>query len=231
MSEEKKAFWSSLPGVITAIAGLVTAVAGLLATLGTFRKAEPPAAPTQVVAQPVEQTVAAPEPEPEPAAVSTLKLRKEPRAMDSATLDADLVRLGLFARDRSPIGGGVENRLEPMVVGDTVLIHDRATGLIWDRGSAEVMDAGRTEAYLARLNAGRYAGYANWRLPTMEEALSLMEPQPRDGYYLDPLLRGGPVYTKTADHTLTGRVWMVDYTDGVIGTEPPSHNSRVRAVR
>lgn len=228
MSEEKKSFWATLPGVLTAITGLVTAIAGLVATINALQKTDSPKAPPEIAAQPVEQTAAAPEP---PAPPQPLKLRSEPRTLDSVTLDADLVRLGLFARDRSPIGTGIANQFEQTVVGDTVLIRDRATDLTWHRGSAEVLDGERTDAYLQALNTGRYAGYANWRLPTAEEALSLMEPQATDGYYLDPVLRGGPLYIKTADRTLDGRVWMADFTEGAVGVERPDHNTRVRAVR
>lgn len=218
MSEEKS-FWSTLPGILTALAAVITAIAGLVGALyqadvgdGTDESAEAPA----------------PQPAVEP---ESRKLRSVPVNLDSAALDTTLVRLKLFARDRSPIGAGIANRFEHKAIGDAVVIFDHATGLSWHRGSNEMLDAAEAEAYVRRLNTDRVASYADWRLPTVEEALSLMKPEPIAGYYFDPILRGGPVYIKTADRSVENRIWMVDFADGTVGTEHPDHHSAVRAVR
>jgi hypothetical protein len=65
---------------------------------------------------------------------------------------------------------------------------DRATGLMWQQaGSAEEMSFAEAGMYVAQLNAGNgFAGYRGWRLPTLEEAMSLIEPVENDGSF-DPL--------------------------------------------
>jgi len=58
--------------------------------------------------------------------------------------------------------------------GDRVVI-DHATSLMWRWASSEVLETPNRRPFLARLNGARYAGFADWRLPTIEELASLME--------------------------------------------------------
>ena len=51
--------------------------------------------------------------------------------------------------------------------------------LMWQRGgSGTVVQGGQqgAEQYVQSLNAKRYGGFDDWRLPTLEEAMSLMMP-------------------------------------------------------
>jgi len=49
---------------------------------------------------------------------------------------------------------------------------------MWQRHSSNYeMPFNGVEAYLAKLNSENFAGYNDWRLPTLEEAISLIEPR------------------------------------------------------
>lgn len=51
------------------------------------------------------------------------------------------------------------------------------------------MTLARAGAYMRRLNVARFADFSDWRLPALEEALSLMEPQAYDGVHIAPVFK------------------------------------------
>ena len=214
--EAKPSFWTSLPGILTALAGLITAIATLV---GVLRVAKPAG----------EDTASKPR-EPIVAQTSPLQLRPEPTTLSSAQLDSTLVRLGLYARGRSPIGN-VTNRYQLQTTGQDVVLHDDATGLMWHPGSADPMPPEQAQQFASDLNAKTYGGYARWRLPTVEEVATLLEPQLVEGQQVDPVARSRQLTVQTADRTLDGGTWIVFLSDGTIGPEKPGYFAGVRAVR
>ena len=72
--------------------------------------------------------------------------------------------------------------------GDCVVI-DNATGLMWHQsGSDEKIKWTQAWHWLADLNNGGYAGYKDWRLPTVDEAASLLESyENADSSYINPI--------------------------------------------
>jgi hypothetical protein len=68
--------------------------------------------------------------------------------------------------------------LELQVIGNDEVVLDRTTGLMWHRsGSGDGIAFPDAVRWLGELNARGYAGHSDWRLPTTEEAASLMEPR------------------------------------------------------
>ena len=68
-------------------------------------------------------------------------------------------------------------------------ISDIATGLMWQQdGSDSYMVFDNAQTYINGLNQNRFAGYSDWRLPTIPEFITLLEPEIEDkGLYIDPL--------------------------------------------
>lgn len=53
---------------------------------------------------------------------------------------------------------------------------------MWQQsGSENYMNYKDTQAYIEKLKKEKFAGYRDWRLPTLEGAMSLMEPEQRTG--------------------------------------------------
>ena len=75
---------------------------------------------------------------------------------------------------------------------------------------------------MAALNAGGHAGYRDWRLPTAEEAASLMEKTPIDGRHIDPVFGRGVNFIWTADRTPSGDAYVAYWFDGRLATERPT---------
>lgn len=54
---------------------------------------------------------------------------------------------------------------------------DRGSGLMWERsGSDEPLTYAQALDYIARLNADKFAGHSDWRLPAPHEAMRLLHP-------------------------------------------------------
>ncbi len=73
----------------------------------------------------------------------------------------------------------------------------------------------RAERYVRELNNQRFVDYSDWRLPTLEEAMSLMEPQKSSRLYIDLNFDRTQVKIWTADKQSTSRAWVVYFNDGV----------------
>ena len=63
--------------------------------------------------------------------------------------------------------------------------------------------------------------YANWRVPTLEELLSMIEPVKSNGqFYIDPIFKMDdpeiPYDYWSADQKISGNMWVVSYIYGYI---------------
>ena len=103
-------------------------------------------------------------------------------------------------------------------------------------GSEEHMKYKEAQDWIKELNRKEYAGYYDCRLPTLEEAMSLMEPEKNEGgLYIDPVFDSRQRYFWTCD-TLKGesrlRLWALNFITGYCYWHDPRINlSYVRAVR
>ena len=108
-------------------------------------------------------------------------------------LRASAVEHGFFSTRTNPAGRGSGARYRQDVRSDAALVHDETTGLTWQQGgSSRVVQGGRAgaESYVRELNGKAFGGFSDWRLPTVDEALSLMRPTPAAAYHLDPVFDG-----------------------------------------
>jgi hypothetical protein len=105
-------------------------------------------------------------------------------------------------------------------------ITDRATGLMWQKsGSSRTKKWNRAETYVMQLNRDRFAGYLDWRLPTIEELASLVERRKIDGVHIDPLFDKEQKTCWSSDTMLIDpagelyQTWIVNFAQGAIRIE------------
>ncbi|MDH3286513.1 MAG: DUF1566 domain-containing protein [Betaproteobacteria bacterium] len=162
-----------------------------------------------------------------------LSLRSEPATVSRDAVRRMLADHGLHDRARNPQGRGLAARYERRVINEQPVIVDAATRLMWQGvGSERAFTRAVADDAIAALNRRTFAGYADWRLPTLEEAMSLVRPEAQNGLYMDPLFgpRTAP-FLWTADLETAGRGWLVYFFYGSCDTDSLAFNAYVRAVR
>ena len=117
----------------------------------------------------------------------------------------------------------INNSYEEKSIGEDSVIIDHATGLIWHQsGSDKEMDWPEAKQWVKDLNEKGYAGYSDWRLPAVEEAISLMEPDINtSSLYIDSVFDAIQTGIWTGDENdsagyLDG-VWSVRFNGGYGG--------------
>lgn len=112
-------------------------------------------------------------------------------------------------------------------------VTDRATGLTWQKsGSPDKLKYEGAKAYIEKLNRDRFAGHADWRLPTVDELASLLEPEEKNGdLYIDPIFDKKQRWCWTSDQRASGGAWFVLFFSGNVDWYYLDVVSLVRAVR
>ena len=148
----------------------------------------------------------------EPVAAS-VQLPGQPGEILSEEKVAALVHACNFAeQERNPGGLFVHHLVDN---GDNLTITDTRTGLMWQRGGLDIMSHRSMRRALTALNNERFAGYADWRLPTMAEALSLLEPSKSEAdQYLHPCFSPEQPFVFVDAVRKPGGQWFVDFKQG-----------------
>jgi len=120
------------------------------------------------------------------------------------------------------------------VSGDVVVV-DNATGLMWHQsGSDDVIRYGGDKEWVEDLNSEEgYAGYNDWRLPTVDEAVSLLESSRIDGgLYIDPVFSEEQEVIWTGDKfDGSEAAWSVYFIYGSVSRSYVYYSIYVRPVR
>ena len=160
-------------------------------------------------------------------------LRSEPATLSPDEVKAMLATHGYYCKGWNAAGKGIEHDYQTMVSAGAVVVADKATGLMWQKGGSDSgMIFEETNQYVAGLNERKYAGFENWRVPTLEEAMSLMTAEERGGHHLDAAFESSVVIMWTADrHSREGGGWIIYFYNGICAGESVNYNGDVRAVR
>lgn len=118
-------------------------------------------------------------------------------------------------------------------------VTDRATGLIWQMGgSVDILPGSKAQEYVQGLNRNGWAGHADWRLPTIEELASLMEPKILNGnLHIDRVFSQTQKVCWSADtgnqlpHIPVDVRWQANFVVGGYTNDPVVNYYHVKAVR
>jgi serine/threonine protein kinase len=159
-------------------------------------------------------------------------LRSIYKALNPAQVEAMIKRFDFFEENYNP-NGRFKNDFEHKIINSDPVIIDNKTGLMWNPGgSSTEVEQKKILRWLKDLNSKQYAGYSDWRLPTLEEAASLLKRNKNNkGLYIDPLFSGDQKRIWTADSFEGNNLWVVRfYTGIVLGSEGASVHF-IRPVR
>ncbi len=112
-------------------------------------------------------------------------------------------------------------------------ITDHATGLMWQRSDSDkIMNYWDAKAYIDELNHKKFAGYSDWRLPTVDELKSLITKNKQsNNLYIYPIFNGGYLSFWTADQHVSGNAWSFNFNTRKFGDANLLALFYVRAVR
>lgn len=132
-------------------------------------------------------------------------------------------------------GSGIHHEYEVKTINIDKLVIDHTTGLMWQQGGSDKdFTFSNAQEYVNQLNRDKFTGFNDWRLPTLEEAMSLMEPKEKNrNLYIDPAFDKAQSWIWTADQkTSTSNAWLVHFDFGSCAIYLIRPNaSFVRAVR
>jgi hypothetical protein len=199
----------------------------------TIAAPEPTATPVPVVVKktptPLPEPTAMPAPvvratsTPKPTAAK--RFRSEPLTVS----DNDFYRVFGLDENWRPLEY-IQNNFEDQ--GNVVI--DHATGLTWQKaGSDQELTYQDAQTYIARLNRERFGGYADWRLPTIPELMSLIErEQHSNGMSINPIFDQRRKEYWSSDKSPSGSAWLVNFSPGLVYWDRAfKYKHYVRAVR
>jgi len=115
---------------------------------------------------------------------------------------------------------------------DDKVVIDHATGLMWHQnGSSTYMSWNQVEKWMMSLNKNGFAGYHDWRLPTVEEAALLLESSKKDDLYLDHIFNNKQQLIWTGDKCGSEAAWIVNFINGYVGWRYFYNGLYIRPVR
>lgn len=168
-------------------------------------------------------------------------LRSEARTdLDHPAATRMIVEMNFFDASRNKDGDTPGSELRSFR--DGRLVEDRSTGRIWTRDSAGPLAyAGSPDVRLVlrQANEERFYGFDGWRIPTLEEAMSLMTRSVRrGGLHISPLFADDE-YVWTCDSYLDNSPYgstgpwrrIACYSLGDCQPVPDTAPARLRLVR
>ncbi len=170
----------------------------------------------------------------QPEKPSVFHLRSDYESIDWDGVEKIFRYLGFETRAKiRAVSGDFPNQFESMSLeGDNVVV-DKATGLMWHQGgSEEPLDFFTALEWIDDLNSMRFAGYSDWRVPTAEEAASLMEIETKNGdLFIDPMFSKVQSAVWTGDSSYPGRLWLARYYRSGFADDLKIHIGWIRPVR
>ena len=149
----------------------------------------------------------------------------------------------IYVREKTYAGfdghSTINHRYDPKSINEDKVVMDYTTGLMWHHsGSETIMNWDKAKDWIMNLNSNGYAGYQDWRLPTVEEAVSLLESSKSNELFIDPVFSDIQEYFWTGDECDSddecgsGYAWCVLLHVGSVGWNRTSDSYLpVRPVR
>ena len=141
-----------------------------------------------------------------------VQLSAEESFINDGELESVLKKGNFFEAELNP-EGHFENSFAD--TGDGLTVVDQRSGLMWQRAGLDITSIKTMLKNIEQLNKENFAGFNDWRMPTMEDAMSLMEPvQNSKGTYLHPCFSKEQPFIFVAAKRQPGGYWFVDFKQG-----------------
>lgn len=145
-----------------------------------------------------------------------------------------LYKYDFYDKSNNDKGKGIDHFYQLQNADSQKIVVDYLSGLMWQQsGSDKFMTLKEAKDYVVQLNHDRFAGYNDWRLPTLEEAMSLVEPtKNNDDLNIKSVFDKMQLRIWTSDLFDISDAWAVSFYFGDCTPNAISSNRGfVRAVR
>jgi hypothetical protein len=118
---------------------------------------------------------------------------------------------------------------------DDLTVSDMVTGIMWQIDGYDITSNRKMVGHVKEANETNFAGYNDWRLPTMEEALSIMQPEKnRNDLHLHLCFSENQPFIFLNEKRDPGGYWFCDYKQGTVfwasGTIPGGFGKLCRTL-
>jgi hypothetical protein len=163
---------------------------------------------------------------------ASVNLRKFPKSCSEDDVNRMLKRYNFYAINRNE-KGIFNNTLETGTIRNDKVIISHNTGLMWHQsGSIQPIEWYKGDEWVSELNGDAYAGYSDWRLPTVEEAASLLKVRENNtDLLIDPYFSSQQASIWTCDSHGMYLAWKIRFTYGHVYVQYASCNIHLRPVR
>ena len=119
--------------------------------------------------------------------------------------------------------------------GDGLTVSEMVSGVMWQRQGCDIISLRQVQNYIADINQNGFAGFSDWRLPSLEEAMSLLQPGLNaKGQHLHPCFSPQQPFIFVSGQRQPGGYWFVDYKQATTfwasGTIPGGFGRLCRSV-
>ncbi|MBA3014872.1 MAG: DUF1566 domain-containing protein [Proteobacteria bacterium] len=147
--------------------------------------------------------------QPLPPGLKKVHLPAEASVVKEEEIPGIIKQYGFFDSKCNP-----EGRFETHLVdnGDGLTVTEAVTGIMWQRQGCDITSLRQVQNYIAEINKKGFAGFSDWRMPTLEEAMSLVQPELNDNeQFIHPCFSRLQPFIFVAGQRLPGGYWFVDY--------------------
>ncbi|RUM37008.1 MAG: hypothetical protein DSY58_04515 [Desulfobulbus sp.] len=150
--------------------------------------------------------------EPVPAAVQSIALPDYPLELVEEEVAELIKRYNFTDHERNPNGSFPNYFVDN---GDNQTLTDKVTGLMWQRGGLDIMSTRMMHKAITALNKEGFAGYTDWRMPTLPEAMSLMDQKCNaKDQHVHPAFSSDQPFIIVDATRKPGGQWFVDFKHG-----------------
>ena len=133
--------------------------------------------------------------------------RNYPKQLSEREVAELMIKNDFFDKNRNRNGNGFNTHFASTQINSDNVVVDYTSRLMWQQhGSIEPMSFEEAQNWIAELNQIGYANFHDWRLPTLEEAMSLMKNEGQIGDLFQDCIFGPQ----------QSGIWTSDYTENSI---------------
>lgn len=161
-----------------------------------------------------------------------VKLKSDYRVLDTEVVKSMIKKNNYFDRIWNKYGK-FNNHFNKKVIKRNIVVEDKTTSLMWHySGSRIPLKYEEIKKWLLNLNRSRYAGYSDWRLPTLKEAASLLSSPDKEGdLFINKIFSRIQKSIWTGDKYSNTSAWAVRFDEGYLISYPFDFKNHIRPVR